>query len=109
MRREVESSARARSMQQRSCADLPEGHDKTMQGRPLQVWNGLQADTADPPAIFLDSNGNEHFILRQTPDQTRFFGAPIGLIDFYDPRQTVTARPNHRSEEHTSELQSPCN
>jgi len=58
---------------------------KTMQGRPFQVWNAFEADTVDPPVIFLYSNGKEHFILRQTPDQTRFFGAPTGLINFHTP------------------------
>jgi hypothetical protein len=67
-----------------------------MQGRPLDVRNGFEPNTANPPTIFLDGNGNDHFILRQTPDQARFFSTPIGLINFHDTRQTVTSRPNHR-------------
>jgi len=69
--------------------------DETMQGRPLHVRNGFEPNTTNPSTIFLDSNGNEHFILRQTPYQARFFSTPIGLIDFHDSRQTVTVRPNH--------------
>src|SRR5256885_15336468 len=83
-------------------------------------WNGPNSDAADPRFVsgVMNKAGNGFFFLmiRRPPRSTLFpyttlfrsASPPTGKASFYRiPHKCCTS--TARSEEHTSELQSPCN